>query len=118
MTLSELKDALENTNEVELTVTGRRSGREISNPVWFVQEEDTLYLVPVRGSDGDWYRNVLKTPTIRLAADVAESTATATPITDAAKVGDVVDKFREKYGADQVRQYYSKLDAAVSVPLA
>jgi hypothetical protein len=34
----ELKNALQNTNEIELTVTGRTSGRESSRPVWFVQE--------------------------------------------------------------------------------
>jgi hypothetical protein len=43
--------ALESSREIELTVTGRTSGREISIPVWFVQEGDKLYLVPVRGSD-------------------------------------------------------------------
>jgi HSP20 family molecular chaperone IbpA len=46
-----------------------------------------------------------------------EWNATATPITDAAKVRDVVEKFRAKYGADQVKQYYSKFDAAVEVAL-
>jgi hypothetical protein len=30
--------ALEHSQEIELTVTGRTSGREISNPVWFVQD--------------------------------------------------------------------------------
>ena len=28
------------------------------------------------------------------------------------------DQFRQKYGADQVAKYYSKLDVAVRVPLA
>ena len=118
MTVPELKNALETTDEIEITVTGRRTGREISNPVWFVQAGDSLYLLPVRGSSGDWYRNVVKTPTIRIAADGAESTVKATPITDAAQVGDVVEKFRAKYGAEQVKRYYSKLDVAVEVPLA
>ena len=43
--------ALESSQEIELTVTGRRSGREITFPVWFAQDSDKLYLVPVRGSD-------------------------------------------------------------------
>jgi hypothetical protein len=33
-------------------------------------------------------------------------------------VGDVVERFRARYGADQVTAYYPKLDAAVEVPLA
>src|SRR6266536_2404161 len=75
----EFKKALEASREIELTVTGRTSGREISNPVWFVRDGEKLYLVPVRGSDSDWYKNVLKTPTIRLATEGAELDVTARP---------------------------------------
>jgi deazaflavin-dependent oxidoreductase (nitroreductase family) len=114
MALPQLKRALE---EVELTVTGRRSGRDRSLLVWFVQEDDKLYLLPLKGTDTEWYRNVLKTPTIRLASGGAEATMTATPTTDPAKVSDVVEKFRSKHGAD-VARYYEKFDAAVEVPLA
>ena len=117
MALAELKKALESADEVEITVTGRSSGREISNPLWFVLEGDKLYLLPVRGSDADWYRNVLKTPTIRLAAEGMEVSTRATPITDAARVDDVVEKFRAKYSAEAVKRYYSKYDVAVGVPL-
>jgi deazaflavin-dependent oxidoreductase (nitroreductase family) len=110
--------ALEDRREVGLTVTGRRSGREVSHPVWFVLEGDVLYLVPVRGSDGDWYRNVVRTPTIRLAAGGAQIEARATPISDAARVEEVFDKFRARYGARDVAAYFPKQDAAVEVPLA
>jgi deazaflavin-dependent oxidoreductase (nitroreductase family) len=112
------RKSLEASREIELTVTGRTSGREISNPVWFVQEGEKLYLVPVRGSDADWYKNVLKTPTIRLAAGGAQLSANASPISDAAKVDQVLDKFRAKYGAQDVDAYYPKQDVAVEVPLA
>jgi deazaflavin-dependent oxidoreductase (nitroreductase family) len=118
MAATQLKSALKGASEVELTVTGRRSGREITDPVWFVAEGDTLYLLPVHGSESDWYRNVRRTPTIRVAAEGAETTATAKPITDPAAVNRVADKFRAKYGADQVSRYYEALDAAVEVPLA
>jgi hypothetical protein len=53
MAHAELKAALQTASEIELTVTGRRSGRDISNPVWFVQEGDKLYLIPVGGSESD-----------------------------------------------------------------
>jgi deazaflavin-dependent oxidoreductase (nitroreductase family) len=115
---AELKDALQTASEIELTVTGRRSGRDISNPVWFVQEGETLYLLPVYGSDSDWYRNVLKTPTIRIAASGAEASAQATPITDPGTVNDIVHKFQAKYGAADVDSYYPKREVAVEVPLA
>ena len=47
---SDLKDLLSTTNEIDLTVRGRKSGQDISRPVWFVHEDDKLYLLPVRQS--------------------------------------------------------------------
>jgi hypothetical protein len=34
--------ALQSAQEVELTVTGRKTGREITIPVWFVPEGDRV----------------------------------------------------------------------------
>src|SRR5271166_1859254 len=99
MANEEFSKALESAREIEFTVTGRKSGREISIPVWFVRDGDKLHLVPVNGSDSDWYKNVQKEPTIRLAAGGAQLTARATPITDPARVGEILDMFRAKYGA-------------------
>jgi deazaflavin-dependent oxidoreductase (nitroreductase family) len=118
MANEEFNKALAASREIDLTVTGRRSGREISNPVWFVRQGETLYLVPVRGSDADWFNNVLKTPTIRLAAAGTQLTASATPISDTGTIDQILDQFRAKYGADKVEAYYPKQDAAVEVPLA
>ena len=116
MAFNEFEEALKNTDEIEITVTGRKSGRRISNPVWFVQESEKLYLLPVKGSDSDWYKNILKTPTMRLNAGGKERSAEVKPVTDKARVRDIVEKFRNKYGADQVKKYYSKFDVAVDVP--
>lgn len=108
--------ALENTREVEITTTGRKTGRQISLPVWFVLRGDKLYLLPVRGSKSDWYQNLRKTPSIRLAAGPAEHTAPATPVTDPAQVETVVEAFRGKYGPHDVQAYYPETDVAVEVP--
>ena len=51
MAKSEFKDRLKKTEEIELTVTGRASGDKSSRPVWFVEEDGKLYLLPVKGSD-------------------------------------------------------------------
>ena len=110
--------ALDATDEIDLTVTGRRTGRTISRPVWFVREGHTLWLVPVKGSQTEWFKNVERNQTIRLGAKAVEWTATARPVRDARTVREVVEKFRSKYGADQVKKYYSTFDAAAEVPLA
>ncbi len=108
-----LEDRLSRDREVKITVTGRKSGRTISIPVWFVWEDENLYLLPVQGSDTQWYKNVLKNPLLRIAARDAEADFKAVPIADAKQVSSVVEKFRAKYGANDVKKYYSKFDVAV-----
>jgi deazaflavin-dependent oxidoreductase (nitroreductase family) len=108
-----LKDRLSRYREINITVTGRKSGRAISIPVWCALEDDKLYLLPVQGSDTQWYKNVLKNSRIRIAARGAEAEFQAIPITDAKQVSSVVEKFRAKYGTSDVKKYYSKFDVAV-----
>jgi|SRR5215471_10044103 len=110
---NDLKDRLSRYREIRITVTGRKSGRKISNPVWFVVEDNSLYLVPVQGSDTQWYKNVLENPAIGIDARGAEAASKAVPITDKKQVSSIVEKFREKYGAGDVKKYYSKFDVAV-----
>jgi deazaflavin-dependent oxidoreductase (nitroreductase family) len=108
-----LRDGLSKSREINIGVTGRKSGRAISIPVWFVLEGDKLCLLPVQGSDTQWYKNVLKNPAIRIDAKGAEAKIQAVPVTDAPRVKSVVQKFRAKYGASDVKKYYSKFDVAV-----
>ena len=108
-----LKDRLSRSREINITVTGRKSGRTISIPVWFVLEDDKLYLLPVQGSDTQWYKNVLNNPMIRIDARGAEAEVEVVLVTDAAQVSSVVKKFRAKYGTKDVKKYYSKFDVAV-----
>ena len=108
-----LKDRLSRYREISITVTGRKSGRAISIPVWFVFEDDKLYLLPVQGSDTQWYKNVLKNPSIRVDARGAEAEFKIVPLTDPAQVQSVAEKFRAKYGAGDVKKYYAKFDVAV-----
>jgi deazaflavin-dependent oxidoreductase (nitroreductase family) len=108
-----LKDRLSRNREINITVTGRKSGRAISIPVWFVLDEDNLYLLPVEGSETQWYKNVLKNPSIRIHAGNTSAEFNAVPIIDAKQVSSVVQRFRAKYGVADVKKYYSKFDAAV-----
>ncbi|MGK5738441.1 nitroreductase/quinone reductase family protein [Micromonospora sp. URMC 103] len=117
MSTEAVMDAFDGEQEIEITVTGRKTGRQISHPVWFVQEEESMFLVPVSGSDSDWYKNIRRTPAIRVAANGTAVNSSATPITEPDRVDHIVGMFRDKYGADQVRSYYPKHDVAVQVPL-
>jgi deazaflavin-dependent oxidoreductase (nitroreductase family) len=108
-----IKDRLSRYREINLSVTGRKSGRTISQPVWFAWDGDKVYLLPVRGSDTQWYKNVLKNPSIRIGARGADAEFQAVPVTDQARVSSVIEKFRARYGAGDVKKYYSKFDVAV-----
>src|SRR6266568_4555075 len=115
MARTDFRTALQSANEIEITMTGRTSGRSLSYPVWFVLEGEKLYLLPARGSDTDWYKNMRKTPTIRLEARGKTFTTSATPITNEAQVGKVVKKFQDRYSARTVNTLYSRFDVAVEV---
>ncbi len=114
---NDLKDRLARYRQIKLSVIGRKSGKTVSIPVWFVLEGDKLYLLPVKGSDTQWYKNVLQNPQIRIDARGEEAEFRAIPITDAKTVKSVIEKFREKNGASDVKKYYTKFDVAVVVQL-
>jgi deazaflavin-dependent oxidoreductase (nitroreductase family) len=109
----DLKNRLSRFREITITVTGRKSGRAISLPIWFVFENGKLDLLPVSGSDTQWYKNVLKNPHIRMEVGGAKSEVKVAPVTDAKQVASIAEKFRAKYGPSDVKKYYSKFDVAL-----
>jgi hypothetical protein len=46
-----LKDRLARYRQIKISVIGRKSGKTISIPVWFVLEGEKLHLLPVQGTD-------------------------------------------------------------------
>jgi Uncharacterized protein conserved in bacteria (DUF2255). len=117
MSLEGLLAALERASEITITVKGRRTGRKISLPVWFVKRGRRIHLLPVMGSDTNWFRNVLADRVMEIEAGGHKATVEARPITERGEVERVVEMFREKYGAGQIRRYYSKFDACVEIDL-
>lgn len=114
---SEFLKNLALTREIEITVTGRKTGRSISTPVWFIHEGEKLYVVPVKGTDSNWYNNAVANPTIQLSAKGRKITVSAKPVPEPGNINQVVEKLRSKYGAGEVKKYYSKLDAAIEIYL-
>jgi len=110
-----LRERLGRYREIRITVIGRKTGRKISVPVWFVVEGNELYLLPVQGSETQWYKNVRKNPVIGIAARGVEAEFRVTVVTEAKADKAVVEKIREKYVAGDVKKYYSGLAVAVVV---
>ena len=117
MSKADLHRRLNSANEITLSVKGRKSGKNIPRPVWFAYEGNTLYLLPVQGSDTSWYKNLLVDPTLKISVNGIEISARGKPITDSNGVDDIVRKFKSKYGEGDVKRYYTKFDVAVEVAL-
>lgn len=118
MSKADLYERLNRASEITLSVKGRRSGRDIPRPVWFVHEGNTLYLLPVQGTDTNWYKNFLTDQTLKISVNGGtETSVRGKPITDSNRVGYIVSKFKSKYGERDVKKYYPKTDVAVEVPL-
>jgi hypothetical protein len=116
MSKADLHRKLDRAYEVTLSVKGRKSGRDLPRPVWFVHEGNTLYLLPVQGSDTNWYKNILKNQTLKVSVNGEEIPVGGKPVTDSNRVDQIVEKFKSKYGQGDVNKYYPKHDVAVEVP--
>ena len=117
MSKVDLHQRLNSAYEITLSVKGRKSGRDVSRPVCFVHEGNTLFLLPVQGSDTNWYKNLLVDRTLKISVNGAEISERGKLIIDSNSVDDIVRKFRSKYGEGDVKKYYPKTDVAVEVPL-
>jgi len=118
MSIRDFTEALRGKSELEITVRGRRTKKTHSAPVWFTNQENKLYLLPVKGSDTNWYRNVLKDPRVSLTVDRKSIQVKANPITKPEAVREVIALFADKYGGmREIKRWYSKLDVAVEISL-
>jgi hypothetical protein len=77
-------------------VIGRKSGKTISIPVWFVLEVEKLFLLPVQGPETQWYKNVLKNSSIQIDARGVDAEFRASPVTGANTVKSVMRSFERR----------------------
>jgi hypothetical protein len=117
MSKGDLHHKLNTSSEINLSVKGRKSGNDIPRPIWFAYEGSMVFLLPVQGSDTNWYKNLLSDPMLKISINGIEILARGQPITDSNGVNEIIKKFRSKYGEGDIKKYYTKFDVAVEVPL-
>jgi hypothetical protein len=110
-----LLTALKKDKEIELVVTGRKSGKLLPRPVWFALREKELLLLPVTGTDSQWYKNVLRNPQVRLRASQQIFKGKLRTITQKEQVEEVIELFKGKYGPSDIKKYYPKPNVAASL---
>jgi hypothetical protein len=116
MSKSDFHQKLSILNEITLSVKGRKSGKYIPRRVWFVHGGNVLYLLPNRGSDTQWYKNLIAGSILKIRVNGIEVSVRGKSITDRQGVDDVMDRFQFKYGQD-FKKHYTNFDVAVKVRL-
>jgi deazaflavin-dependent oxidoreductase (nitroreductase family) len=110
-------ELLKKRRQLSITVTGRRTGRAITIPVWFVCEGNALWLLPVYGSQTQWYRNLQANRAITIQVGSKRRALRVRLLKDPRAVRKVIERFREKYTPEQIKRWYTGLDVGVQVPL-
>ena len=113
----QLLSRLKESKEVNITVTGRKTKRRFSAPVWFVLDGERVAIVPMKGSDNNWYKNLAQSPEIELSAGGISATFNASIVRSPKEVENVIDKLRVKYRSMWSEAYYTKRDVYVEVPV-
>jgi deazaflavin-dependent oxidoreductase (nitroreductase family) len=101
--------------EITIGVTGRKSGKRYSTPVWFVFDEPRreVSLIPVGGRQSNWFRNIQSNPKMEISLGEDRFTIDAVPDVEPTSVQRVTERFSAKYGADQIEKFYPTRDAIV-----
>ena len=117
MKTGSLKSILTKEKKIELTVTGRKSRKAIPRVVWFVLKGSDLLLLPVTGTNSQWYKNILKNPQVKITASAETISGTLRPLTGKKEVAEVIQLFEKKYGPGEIKRYYPNPNVAASLLL-
>ena len=88
-----------NESTVELTTTGRKSGKPHTKPIWFVYDQGRLYLQAGKGGKTDWYQNLKKNPQMTLKIGTLTFAGKAKFIDDQKETEIIHNLFSAKYVA-------------------
>jgi deazaflavin-dependent oxidoreductase (nitroreductase family) len=91
--LARIKDR----STIELTTTGRKSGKPHTRPIWFVVTDGTIVVQAGKDGKTDWYRNLEKTPTAVVHQGEYTFRVRAKRVDDAARVDAIHTLVVEKY---------------------
>jgi deazaflavin-dependent oxidoreductase (nitroreductase family) len=101
-----------------LTTRGRVTGRPHEIEIWFVRDEDTLYLLAGGGERSDWVRNLRAQPAVTVRVGDVTSAAGARVVDDGTTEDGharrlVFEKYQPRSGGD----LRSWRDTAVAVAI-
>lgn len=74
-----------------LTTTGRKSGLPRQTPLQYEKVNDDYYIASARGSDADWFKNIVADPKVHVQIRDREFDAIAEPVTDPVRIADFIE---------------------------
>jgi deazaflavin-dependent oxidoreductase (nitroreductase family) len=98
--LPEVAAALErirNSSTLEITTTGRKTGKPHTRPVWFLVEDGKIIVQAGKDGKADWYLNLKKNPVVTVRQGDYQFRTRATPVDDEARVDAIHQGFLKKY---------------------
>ena len=94
-----VRRALESDLVIDITTTGRKSGRPRRKEIWFHDVDGQVYITGPPGRRG-WYANLVAQPefTFHLKSSTrADLPAKATPVLDGARRREIFQKIQERF---------------------
>lgn len=74
-----------------LVTTGRKSGQPHRTPLQFELIDDLYYVASARGTQADWFLNILVNPLVKFEYKGVEHNAKAEAITDPVRIADFLE---------------------------
>ncbi len=108
---------LKRSSEVKITVTGRKTMRKFSTPVWFVLEGRKMILVPSKGLDNNWFKDSVKNSRIEVSVGKTTIVSEAVIVKGSYQTEKAIGKLKTKYKSMWSDSYCTKRDVCVEVTL-
>ena len=81
-----------------LTTRGRKTGRPVRTPLWYVREGEVIYCLSRRGLSSQWLKNLQSAPGARLRVGNRYWQAQGSLVSEAQERDRVAELFFQKYG--------------------
>ncbi len=74
-----------------LTTTGRKSGLPRVTPLQYEEQDGVIYVGSARGTQADWFRNLVACPRVKVQIGAQCFEGRAEPITNASRIADFLE---------------------------
>ena len=115
----DVKRALEQDRVIDITTTGKKTGRARTTEIWFHNIDGRFYITGTPGRR-DWFANLIAHPefTFHLKESVkADLAARATPISETSRRREIMGKIIDKLGGGRNLNAYVEDSPLVEVEL-